>query len=159
MITTPEASREFRRTTLGPRHKRIARALAEAFFTVDDPLEGARLDAFVLDVDDHMSRASKTLRFGLVRMLDIISILPLFLLGKLSAFADLNVEDRVRMLEKMDRSSVAPIALIVVAYKTLMTMCWFEQPAMLESIGYPGDLVRERYKRGLPVVKTSEAAA
>lgn len=156
MMDTQLPSREFRRTTLGPRQQRIARALAEALFTEDEPLDGARLDAHVLDVDDHMSRASKTLRWGLARMLDVIGILPVFLMLRLRSFDELSVEDRVHMLEKMDRSSFAPLALMVVAYKTLMTMCWFEAPAMLARVGYPGDLAREKYKRSLPV--STEAA-
>jgi hypothetical protein len=148
---------EFRRTTFGPRQRRIARAVAEALFTADEPLDPERLDRFVDDVDDHVSHTSFTLRFGLSRMLDVIGLLPPFLLGKLSSFEDLSVEKRVEMLEKMDRSSIAPLALMLVAFKTLMTMCWYEAPERLAALGYPGDLVRERWKR-LPVAPTSEAA-
>ena len=121
MMDTQLPSREFRRTTLGPRQQRIARALAEALFTEDEPLDGARLDAHVLDVDDHMSRASKTLRWGLARMLDVIGILPVFLMLRLRSFDELSVEDRVRMLEKMDRSSFAPLALMVARLPSVMS--------------------------------------
>lgn len=156
MNLTPEPSREFRRTTFGPRQRRIARALAEAFFTEDEPLDPARLEAFVSDVDDHLSRASKTLRFGLARMLDLLSILPAFVLFRFTTFDELDVEERVTMLERMDRSRFTPLTLVVVAYKTLMTMCWFEAPDMLSRTGYPGDLDRKRHR--LPAAPPSEAS-
>ncbi len=132
--------------------------MAEALFTDDEPLDTDRLDRFVDDVDDHVSRTSFTLRFGLSRMLDVIGFLPPFLLFRLASFDDLDLEERVTMLQKMDRSRFAPLALMLVAYKTLMTMCWYEAPERLAALGYPGDLARERYKR-LPMARaTSEAA-
>lgn len=131
------------------------RALTEAFFTDDQPLTPERLDAFVDDVDDHMSRASKTLRFGLVLMIEALRLLPPLLVRRLSLFDDLEIEERVTMLRRMDRSSFSVFPLIIVAFKTLMTMGWFEDPRMLRSMGYPGE-ARERYKRSLPVA--TEAA-
>lgn len=146
-------SRDFRRTTLGERHRRVVRALTEAFFTDDVRLTDERLDAFVLDVDDHMSRASKTLRFGLVLMIEALHLLPFVLVRRFTSFDELSIEDRVIMLQRMDRSSVSIFPLIIVAFKTLMTMGWFEDEAMLRSMGYPGE-ARERYKRALPLAKT-----
>lgn len=145
-------SRDFRRTTLGERHRRVVRALTEAFFTDDVPLAAERLDAFVVDIDDHMSRASKTLRFGLVLMIETLHLLPLVLVRRFMFFDELSIEDRVTMLRRMDRSSFALFPLIIVAFKTLLTMGWFEDEAMLRSMGYPGE-ARERYKRSLPLAK------
>ena len=126
------------------------RALTEAFFTDDQPLAPERLDAYVDDVDDHMSRASKTLRFGLLLMIEALRLLPPLLVRRFRVFDDLDLEDRVTMLQRMDRSRFPIFPLIIVAFKTLMTMGWFEDEAMLRSMGYPGE-ARERYKRSLPV--------
>lgn len=126
------------------------RALTEAFFTDDQTLAPERLDAYVDDVDDHMSRASKTLRFGLLLMIEALRLLPPVLVRRFRVFDDLDLEDRVSMLQRMDRSRFPIFPLIIVAFKTLMTMGWFEDEAMLRSMGYPGE-ARERYKRSLPV--------
>jgi len=126
------------------------RALTEAFFTDDQPLAPERLDAYVDDVDDHMSRASKTLRFGLLLMIEALRLLPPLIVRRFRVFDDLDLEDRVTMLQRMDRSRFPIFPLIIVAFKTLMTMGWFEDEAMLRSMGYPGE-ARERYKRSLPV--------
>jgi hypothetical protein len=126
------------------------RALTEAFFTDDQTLAPGRLDAYVDDVDDHMSRASKTLRFGLLLMIEALRLLPPLIVRRFRVFDDLDLEDRVTMLQRMDRSRFPIFPLIVVAFKTLMTMGWFEDAAMLRSMGYPGE-ARERYKRSLPV--------
>ena len=133
------------------------RALTEAFFTDDEPLAPARLDAYVDDVDDHMSRASKTLRFGLVLMIEALRLLPPLLVRRLALFDDLALEERVTMLQRMDRSSFPIFPLIIVAFKTLMTMGWFEDEKMLRSMGYPGE-ARERYKRSLPLAAPQAAA-
>ena len=126
------------------------RALTEAFFTDDQPLAPERMDAYVDDVDDHMSRASKTLRFGLLLMIEALRLLPPLIVRRFRVFDDLDLEDRVTMLQRMDRSRFPIFPLIIVAFKTLMTMGWFEDEAMLRSMGYPGE-ARERYKRSLPV--------
>ena len=119
------------------------RALTEAFFTDDQPLAPERMDAYVDDVDDHMSRASKTLRFGLVLMLGVLRWSPL-LFGKFRLFEDMTVEDRIHHLERLDRSKVTALPLIVVAYKTVMTMLFYEDEKELAALGYPGP-ARKRY--------------
>ena len=73
----PLVTKDFRRTTLRPRHRPIVRALAEALFSPDGEATPERLDAFVDEVDDFISPASKTLRFGLVMMLGILRWSPL----------------------------------------------------------------------------------
>src|SRR3954469_8320606 len=67
-------TRDYQRTTLKKRHRPIVRALAEAFFGRGRP--GTKLDAFVDEVDRFMSATSKTLRFGLVLMLNVIELSP-----------------------------------------------------------------------------------
>lgn len=138
-------SRDFKRTTLRPRHRKMIAAIAEALFSRDEsPLEPVMLDAFVSNIDGFMSPASKTLRSGLVLMLELLRFLPVVVIGKLSVFDDLPIAARTRMLEKMDRSRFSFFPLIVVAFKTMLTIAYFEDDARLRSIGYPGEQ-RKRY--------------
>jgi len=151
MIAAPRLARtrDFARTTLTRRHRALVRGFAETLFAWDAPRgtdSAARLDAFVDDVDRFISPASKTLRFGLLAMLDVVRLAPLFLVGRLAVFEDLAIADRTRMLERMEASRFAPLCLVFVAFKTLMTIAYYEEPSELAAIGYPG-AARERYKR------------
>lgn len=120
-------------------------AIAEALFSKDEaPLEPKMLDAFVSNIDGFMSPASKTLRAGLLLMLELLRVLPIVIVGKLSLFDDLPIPTRTRMLERMDRSRLSFFPLIVVAFKTMLTLTYFEDDARLRSIGYPGE-ERKRY--------------
>jgi len=118
--------------------------LAEAYFAYDGPMDPARLAVFTKEVDRAISTASKTLRFGLVLMLDVIMWSPLFIIGKLSTFEGLSLEDRASYLTRLERSRIVPLALIFVAWKTLLTMVFFEEPEELAVLGYPGP-ARTRY--------------
>jgi hypothetical protein len=134
----------------------VVRGFAEALFSHEVVVAPERLDAFVEDVDQFVSPASKTLRAGLLIMLEIVRWCPLFVIGKLSLFEELSLADRTHMLEKMERSRFSPFALIFVAYKTVLTMAFFEEAAELAQLGYPGE-ERKRYKL-LPIAAESPAS-
>lgn len=142
-------TKDYRRTTLKPRHRPVVRALAEAFFSPDGEVSDERLDAFIDEVDRYISPASKTLRFGLVMMLALVQWSPLFY-GRLRTFTEMAREDRIRHLERLERSKLVQLPLVVIAYKTLMTMLFYEDERELAALGYPGP---ER-KRWLAVVKS-----
>ena len=143
----PLVTKDFRRTTLRPRHRPIVRALAEALFSPAGEATPERLDAFVDEVDQFISPASKTLRFGLVLMLGVLRWSPLFF-GKFRLFDDMSVEERIAHLERLDRSKVKQLPLIVVAYKTVMTMLFYEDPHELAGLGYPGHARKRHLKVG-----------
>jgi hypothetical protein len=144
--------RDYARTTLKPRHRPVVRAFAEALFRGQEPIPEERLAGFAEEVDRFVSPASKTLRFGLLVVLDLIRWAPLFVMGRFAAFEDLPFESRVKMLDRMERSKLAPLTLMLVAYKTMMTVLFFEDPRELAAIGYPGP-ERERYKRALAIAR------
>ncbi len=100
-------------------------------------MDTAKLDAFVQDVDEFISPASKTLRFGLVVMLVAIRWSPL-LFGRLRTFDEMTVEERVQHLQRLERSKVRQLPLLVVAYKTVLTMLFYEDEAEQRALGYPG---------------------
>ena len=141
-------TKDFARTTLRARHRPVVRALAEAMFAPDGDVSSERLDAFVDDVDAFISPASKTLRFGLVLMLVVLRWSPL-LFFRLRAFDELSVDDRLSHLERLEKSKITQLPLIVVAYKTVMTMLFYEQEEELAALGYPGP-ERKRWRRSLP---------
>jgi hypothetical protein len=141
--------RDFARTTLRPRHRALMPKLTEAYFAHDGPLDPVMLETLSQEVDGAISTASKTLRFGLVAMLDVIMWSPVFIIGKLSTFEGLSLEDRGRFLTSLERSRLVPLTLIFVAWKTLLTMIFYEQPDELRALGYPGP-ERTRYLSVLP---------
>jgi hypothetical protein len=136
--------KDFERTTLLPRHVRLVPALAEAYFAYEGPMDERELIAFTREVDRAISTASKTLRFGLKLMLDVISLSPPFLLGKVSTFGSLTLDDRATLLHRLERSKIVPLALVFVAWKTLLTMIFFEDDRGMKALGYPGP-ERTRY--------------
>ncbi|MBX3223578.1 MAG: hypothetical protein KF795_23905 [Labilithrix sp.] len=149
-------TKDFARSTLNARHRPVLRALAEAMFSPDGEVVPERLDAFVDDVDGFISPASKTLRFGLVLMLFAIRWSPL-LFFRFRTFEELTVDERVHHLERLERSKVKQLPLLVVAYKTVLTMIFYEDETEQRAIGYPGH-ARERWKTALPVVQPRREA-
>ena len=130
--------------------------MAEALFTNDEPLSAKRLDEFVIEIDKFISPASKTLRWGLMRLLELLNLVPIFLIGKFSLYENLSLEDRLRVLQRLERSQFPPFLLSFVAYKTLMSIVYFEDEEELTRLGYPGP-ARERYKRSLRIAEQHEA--
>jgi hypothetical protein len=122
-------------------------SLAEAYFAEEAPFDPAFLNAFTDEVDRGISNASKTLRFGLRLMLDAIRFAPLFMMGKLRSFEHLSLRDRATVLARMEHSRFAPWTIIYVAWKTLMTLLFFESEEVLSDLGYPGPR-RTRYTLG-----------
>ena len=120
------------------------RALAEAFFSPDGEVTDVRLDALVDEVDAFISPASKTLRAGLMLLLGLIQWSPL-LYGKFRLFTDLSREDRIHHLERLEASKITQLPLLVIAYKTLMTVLFYEDEGELRAIGYTSE--RKRYLR------------
>lgn len=155
-LTNGTLTKDFARTTLKAHHRPIVRALAEAMFSPDGELTAERLDAFVDEVDAFISPASKTLRFGLVLMLLALRWSPL-LFRRLTPFEELSVEDRVRHLERLERSKLKQLPLLVVAFKTILTMLFYEDEDEQRAIGYPGP-ERHRWKRALPTAPTAATA-
>jgi hypothetical protein len=149
------ATKDYRRTTLKRRHRPVVRALAEALVAPDGEMDGPRLDAFVDELDRFISAASKTLRFGLKLMLDVIRWSPI-LSWKLRAFEDLTIDERIHHLERLESSKIAQLPLLVVSYKTLMTMLYYDDPKELDAIGYSSE--RKRY-RPLPMAHDHEREA
>ncbi len=132
-------TKDFQRHTFGPGHRVVLVALAEAMFSEDGDVPAERLASFASEVDGMVSPASRPVRTGLVLILRFIQLAPMLLFFSLSLFENLPVKKRVELLEKMDGSRIQFVTLVIVAYRTLLTMLFYEAPHELSLLGYPGD--------------------
>jgi hypothetical protein len=134
------------RFALRPTQRTLVRALAEALFAHDAGPSAAQLDAVVEGVEAHLVPVSRPQRALLLLALELVRWIPVLLLVAPGRFEDLGLAARVRVLERMDRSRVVFLLMPLVAFKTLLAMIFFEQPAELDAMGYPGD-ERKRWLR------------
>jgi hypothetical protein len=141
-------TRDWERTTFGPFARRVIVGLTEAFFTDPDapPDERAqaRYEWVANDADGYVSNASGQMRFGFWFMLFVLEVLPLVVVGRFARCSSLPVPMRVRYLDRLDRSRVVVLALFVTAWKTLLTILYFEHPETASMLGYDGR--HERFK-------------
>jgi hypothetical protein len=153
-------TRDWQRTTFGPFGKRVLYAIAEAFFTdPNDPSERGgeqRFSWLVEDVDDFVSQASPALRIGTQIAAVLLEFAPLFFIGRFARCSSLPLPDRERYLAKVEASKIPRVAVLVVAFKTVMTVLYFEHPEAAPHLGYDGRHERFRGARAsLPVVEES----
>lgn len=134
------------RFELSPRHRTMVRAIAAALFEHESGPTEAQLDAVATAFEAHVGAVSMQLRPVLLLSLDFVRWLPVLLFVAARPFEDLDVEERVRLLERMERSRFMPLLLAFLAYKTLLTMIFFELPEELRAMNYPG-LERKRWLR------------
>ncbi len=134
------------RFALSPRHRTMVRAIAGALFEHAGGPGDAQLDAVADAYEAHVGALSLQLRPVLLLTLDFVRWLPVLLFVAMRPFEELPVESRVRLLERMERSRLMPLVLPFIAYKTLLTMIFFELPEELRAMGYPG-LERKRWLR------------
>ena len=132
--------------TLSPRQRAMVRAIAGALFEHEGGPTEAQLDTVVAGYEAHVGAVSMQLRPVLLFALDFVRWLPVLLFVAARPFEALDVTARVRLLERMERSRLMPLVLAFVAYKTLLTMIFFEMPEELRAMGYPG-LERKRWLR------------
>lgn len=145
------------RTTLTSGDRVVLRAIAEAMFAQDGEVDQERLDAHVDDVDRFISSASKPLRFALRVALFAVRVAPMLLLFRLRTIERLGIEDRARVLSRLERTRLANLSLAFIGWRTVMTLVFYEQPSELRAIGYAGD-ERKVYKRHLALASAPALA-
>lgn len=138
------------RRCLRASERRVVRAIAEAMFSEDGEVDGARLDAHVLEVDAHVTAASPMLCLGLRLLLLVVRIAPVLLFFRLRTLENLSVAERVVVLSRLERSRFTGLSLAFVGWRTVMTLVFYEDPVELRALGYTSN-ERSRYKRGLPI--------
>ncbi len=117
----------------------VVRALGEALFHHADGPTPQQLDALVAGVEAHLGPVSRPQRAALLLALSFVRWLPVLLWVAPDTFEGVSVPKRLRILERMDRSRALILLMPLVAFKTLFAMLFFEQPAELRAMGYPGD--------------------
>jgi hypothetical protein len=149
----PLARRSFPgRTTLTRRDRETVRAIAEAMFAQDGEVDGARLDAHVVEVDAYVSAASRPVRAGLRLALFVVHVAPLLLFARLRTLEQLPIDERAAILSRLERSRLAPLSLAFIGWRTVMTLIFYEHPAELRAIGYAGE-GRARHARHLALAQ------
>ena len=152
------ATRDWQRVTFGPFARRAIRAVAEAMFTdqtapVDEGAK-ARFEWLVLDADAMISNGSRQLRLGMRCTIVLLELLPLFVVGQLSRCSALPLSTRVRYLQRLEAGPITQLALLVVLWKSLLTILYFEHPEAAPQLGHDGRHERHarvKTKRALPL--------
>jgi hypothetical protein len=121
------------------RQRATVRALGEALFHHEDGPTAEQLDTLVAAVEAHLRPVSRPQRTALLLALELVRWLPVLLWVAADTFDGVSVPKRLRILERMDRSRALILLMPLVAFKTLLAMLFFEQPAELRAMGYPGD--------------------
>jgi hypothetical protein len=74
---------------------------------------------------------------------------------RVSTLASLPCAERVRVLERVERSRLAFLTLMLAALKTMFCFLFFEDPAELEALGYREE--RHRHERAPSLVRAEGA--
>lgn len=123
------------RSGVPQRSLRAARAIMEGLFASDDgPPPGDRLDWVMRDLADffgHVNLRARLLFRACVFAVTWIAPLLLFALPPLSR---LSVDDRVRALERMERSPLFSMPFL--GAKALLSIVYYEHPDAAREIGW-----------------------
>lgn len=137
---TYERMRE-RDAGLGPSGKRALRAVIEAVFAragangeVTPPPE-ERVAWVTAEVDDFLARASGRSYFIVTLSLLVVSLLAPLLSRRFTSLASLSPTERVHVLERFEKSGLAPALLAV---KALLAVHYYEHPDAAREVGYDG---------------------
>jgi hypothetical protein len=117
----------------------VLRAFGEAMFAHPGGPTPVQLDVLVDRIERHLEPVSAMQRALLLLSLDLVRWLPVLLLKSLRPFEGLDLARRGRLLERMDRSRVLLLLLPLIAFKTLLSMHFYEDESELRAMGYPGD--------------------
>lgn len=128
----------------------MVRAIAEAMFSEDGEVESEHLDAHVDEVEAFIAATSKTTRVGLWAALLLVRLSPILFFVRLTTLERLAISKRSALLTRLERSTRTTLSLAFVAWRTIMTLVFYEDESELRALGYRTE--RERYKRALPML-------
>jgi len=122
-----------------PRQRAVVRALGGALFAHADGPRPEQLDALVDGFERHLVPVSVVQRSLLLLALELVRWLPVLLFMAPRPFEDLTLDGRLRLLHRMDRSRATILLMPLIAFKSILSMYFFEDPSELRAMGYPGD--------------------
>lgn len=111
-------------------------AIAEVLFQTDaGPVDPARLAWVKDEFRSFLGHAGPWARFLAGACSLFTTVLGPLLCGKFSGFASLPIEERLRVLERLEAS---PFALVLLGIKTMLCILYYEQPEAAAEIGFDG---------------------
>lgn len=114
--------------------RRRARLLAEALYADEDgPPPAARLDWMEADLADFFGHVSLRARLVFWVCVTSLHLLAPLLSGRLATLGGLSVPDRVRAIERADKT---PLALALLGAKAIVSLVYFEHPDAAREIGW-----------------------
>jgi hypothetical protein len=120
-------------------------AMADAMFEIREEHRRAALADDVMLFLDSASFASRlTLRAALV----FLRLAPILLFASWRTLDRMRREDRVTMLRRFEQTSLTPLALAFVAWRTLLVLHFYEDARELARVGYTD--ARRRYLVQIP---------
>lgn len=125
------------RQVLGEGEVRLIEALADAHFPPGNVLGVAAVDLPMADEVDGWLAALGPTEQDLVRtLLALFDLWPRLTLTGVRRFADLGLEDRVALLRAFDGSSLPVRRALAQLMRLVVSMPYFEQPAVLARVGH-----------------------
>ena len=122
------------RPGLPPRSLRAARAIAEALFAREDgPPPADRLDWLVADLGDFFGHVTLRARLLFRACAATVFWLAPLLIGRLGPLSRLSIDDRVRALERMEKT---PLSLALLGAKAMLSIVYFEHEDAAAEIGW-----------------------
>jgi len=126
---------------LRPWAERATRSIVEAVFARAGrdgeiaPPPDERVAWVCREIDDFLARVSaRTYAVVLVSLVAVIVLAPLRI-GRFGSFAAMSLPDRIRSLERFERSALSPALLAV---KALLSVHYYEHPDAAREVGYDG---------------------
>lgn len=126
---------------LRPWAERATRSIVEAVFARQGrdgdvaPPPGERVAWVCREVDDFLARVStRTYAVVLLSLVTLVVLAPL-MSRRFGSFAALSLPDRIRVLERFERSALSPALLAV---KALLSVHYYEHPDAAREVGFDG---------------------
>jgi hypothetical protein len=116
-----------------PRRAPVVHAMADAMF---EGCGGPCLDALVEDVMLFVASATFASRVTLRAALLLLRVAPLLLFASWRTLDRMSRPDRLAMLARLEQTSITPLLLAFVAWRTLVVLHFYEDAAELARVGY-----------------------
>jgi len=130
---------EIRKTDLKPREERTYKALAEVTLPRGGTVPEGALDMPLVNfINTFFSYAEPATRLGFKIALFLLEFMPLFIIFRPRRFSSLSTTQRDVMLNKMRGSSIYAVRGIYLALNSLIQMCFYTQPSIMDKVGYIG---------------------
>jgi hypothetical protein len=122
-------------TAIGPREASIFTCLLDGFLAPEPPLPAVRDTDALASFDTWLARSPRANRIGLRVVLHLAELAPLAL-GAGRRLRRLPAARRRRWLASVEHAPLRPVRELVRAVKTLLLLCYYGDPAVMELLGY-----------------------